>query len=370
MMLRVAWRNLFESKARLLISVGGVALALLLILALDALMAGSERQMTAYIDRSGADLFVAQAGVRNMHMASSALPAETVDIVAAVPGVRTVTPILYLSSVLAYGENRAFAYVIGIKPDAEIGGPWEITAGTARPEPGTIVLDQGLAQNWGLGLGDQIEVLGVPFTISGLGKGLGNLVNSVAFVSFEDFARARGGDGTISYLLVAVEDGFSVEEVREAVAARLPEATVMTRIEFSAGESQVIGDMSTDFLNIMNGIGFLIGLAVTGLTVYTATLSKRREYGVLKALGARSKDLYGVVAIQAALSLGMGLIVAVGIVLLMAWGIPRLTPGVLLVLTVEGLTRALVLAGVIGLLASLLPVRQIAGLDPVSVFRR
>ena len=96
-MLRLAFRNLFQSKARLFISVGGVALALLLILALDAIFAGVQRQVTAYIDYSGADIFVAQEGVRNMHMASSWLSASIGRKVKAVPGVASVTPILYLT---------------------------------------------------------------------------------------------------------------------------------------------------------------------------------------------------------------------------------------------------------------------------------
>lgn len=57
-MFRVAFRNLFQSWTRLSVSVGGVALAMLLILALDAIVAGSERQITAYIERSGADIIV------------------------------------------------------------------------------------------------------------------------------------------------------------------------------------------------------------------------------------------------------------------------------------------------------------------------
>ena len=73
-MIRLAFRNLFQNKARLVISVGGVALALLLILSLDAVFTGVERQVTAYIDSSGADIMVAQSDVRNMHMASSSLP--------------------------------------------------------------------------------------------------------------------------------------------------------------------------------------------------------------------------------------------------------------------------------------------------------
>jgi hypothetical protein len=46
-MIRLAFRNLFQNKARLVISIGGVSLALLLILSLDAVFTGVERQITA-----------------------------------------------------------------------------------------------------------------------------------------------------------------------------------------------------------------------------------------------------------------------------------------------------------------------------------
>ena len=64
----LARRNLLRSRARLAVSIGGVALALTLVLALDAIFEGVSRQLTAYIDRSGADAWVAQSGVRNLHM--------------------------------------------------------------------------------------------------------------------------------------------------------------------------------------------------------------------------------------------------------------------------------------------------------------
>jgi hypothetical protein len=57
-MIRLAFRNLFQSKIRLVISVGGVALALLLILSLDAIFNGVEQRITVYINNSGADVFV------------------------------------------------------------------------------------------------------------------------------------------------------------------------------------------------------------------------------------------------------------------------------------------------------------------------
>src|SRR5512145_2276250 len=110
-MIRLAFRNLFQSKVRLVISTGGVALALLLILSLDAIFTGVEQRITVYIDNSGADIFVAQEGVRNMHMASSSMPDSVRRKIKAVHGVEVVTPILYLSNNIVMGEDRSLAYI-------------------------------------------------------------------------------------------------------------------------------------------------------------------------------------------------------------------------------------------------------------------
>jgi Tfp pilus assembly protein PilN len=51
----LAWRNLSQSRTQFILGVGGVALALLLMLALDALLAGSEEDLVAYIQQSACD---------------------------------------------------------------------------------------------------------------------------------------------------------------------------------------------------------------------------------------------------------------------------------------------------------------------------
>ncbi len=52
----------------------------------------------------------------------------------------------------------------------------------------------------------------------------------------------------------------------------------------------MVKDMNTDVITIMNLIGSLIEVAVMVLTVYISTLSRCREYGVLKALGAQRRS--------------------------------------------------------------------------------
>jgi putative ABC transport system permease protein len=368
-MIQLAWRNLAQSKSRLVMSIGGVALALLLILSLDAVFTGMERQVTAYIDRSQADIFVAQAGVRNMHMASSSLPPEAVGAVAAIDGVASVTPILYVSNMVVAGENKNLAYIIGVGAGAEAGGPWQLVAGDPWPGAMETVIDRNVAQRSGVGLGDTVEILGRPFTVTGLSEGTASLVNSVAFIAFDDFSAVRGTAEAPSFLLVNVAADQSPATVAGRIESEVSGVTALSRPEFAAEERKVIRDMSTDVLAIMNLVGFLIGLAVVALTVYTATLSRRAEYGVLKALGAHNRQLYRAVLGQALLSVALAFVVGLAITWLLSLLIPRLTDNLALAISAASLLKAALLALIIAMLAALLPIRQIAGLDPATVFR-
>lgn len=369
-MLRLAFRNLFLSPARLIVSIGGVALALLLILALDAILAGSERQLTAYIDHSDADIFVAQQGVRNMHMASSSLPRSLLEEVASVEGVESVTPILYLTNVIDIGEQQYLAYIIGVEAGSPAGRAWELAKGRADPATGEIVIDQTVASKSELDLGDTVDVLGRSFEIVGLAKGTTSIINSVAFINLEDFFEQRGTDRVVSYMLVRISDGASSPTIAERIEAQLPDVTAIPRQEFSIEEASIIQDMGADIITLMNSIGFLIGLAVTGLTTYTVTLSRRTEYGVLKALGAKNAHLYLVVVWQALLSIVLGLILAVGLTLALSFIMPIVTPELELVITNTSLVKIILASGAIALLSAVLPIRQISGLDPAAVFRR
>lgn len=368
-MIRLATRNLRHGRARLALSVGGVALALTLIFALDAIFTGSEERITAYIDRSGADVWVSQSGVRNLHMAASALPSGAVEAVREVPGVATVTPILYLTNRVEIGDQGNLAYVIGLPPDARAGRPWEVVEGTDLPAPGEAIVDRVIADQGGVGLGDPVTILGRRLSVAGLSEGTATITNSIAYIALADFAALRGGDA-VSFLLVTVEAGASPEGLAAAIETSVPGVTAQTRQAFAAGERQVVRDMATDILAIMNAAGFLIGLAVMALSVYTATLSRRAEYGILKALGARSRDLYGTVVIQALLGTAAGFVLGLAITLGLSGVVPMLVLGLALSVGFESLIKVAALSAVIAGLSAILPIRQIAGLDPAIVFKK
>lgn len=368
-MTHLAWRNLTQNRVRLLICAGGVALALSLILVLDAVMVGMERQLAAYIERSGADVWVSQKGVRNLHMVFSSLPRSAVEKVAAVPGVATATPILYMTEEVTMGRDRRWAYIIGLPENPAAGRPWRVVAGSALPGAGEVILDRSQAAASGVGLGDPVRIFGRSFKVAGLSEGTLNIINSVAFIPLQDFARLRRSQEVMSFVLVRIKPGERPEEVAGRIKGSIPAVTAQSRQAIAAQERRIIRDMGADAINIMNLIGLLIGLSVMALTVYTATLSRRGEYGVLKAMGARNSHLYWVVLAQAYYSVGLGFVLALALTVLLSVVVPLLSPNLALELSGVSLLKVGLASLVIAGAAALLPIRQIAGLDPAQVYR-
>jgi putative ABC transport system permease protein len=365
----IARRNLFESKARVFVSTGGVALAMLLVLALDGVFAGAMRGVTAYIDATPFDVIVSQEGVRNLHMTSSQFPLYEVDRLRSVPGVAEADPILFTTAFLVTGDRRSLVYLIGYQP-GKLGGP---ASGGSAPETlgtGEIVIDAQIAGEMGLRVGDTVSVVGRDFTIAGFVSGTVSVTNSVAYIRFDDFQAAAGLVGTASFGLIRVRPGIDPASVEPRVQQRVSDLTVQTKAEFANSERRIISDMSTDILRVMSLVGFLIGLAVVGLTVYTSTLAKLKEYGVLKALGASGSRLFGIVLGQAVMSAALGLAVAVAAAVGASAALSLAHAGLRIVIETSSVGRVALASTAIALLASAAPIVRVWRIEPADVFRR
>jgi putative ABC transport system permease protein len=362
----IARRNLFSQRARLVMSVGGVGFALLLVLALNAVFAGVTRQVTAYVDHAGADAIVSQRGVTTMHMSNSSLPLSALERVRHVRAVESVSPILYRTVVLETPKGQAYTYLIGYRTG---GGPWGPVEGVRRPPPGGVVLDRRIASRLGVGLGDRITVAGRSLRVAGLTAGTTSIVSSVSFLDFATFARAAGATRSASYLLARARPGVSPTELARALQAELPEMTVQTQAQFASAERHTVGDMSTSLIAGLTLIGFVIGVAVAGLSLYTATVVRVREYAVLRALGLTARALYLIVLRQALAIVGLGLIVCLLLLGVVTFLVSVLAPQVTVVLTAGDLLEAGLITLLTGLFASLFPAQRLARAEPAAVYR-
>jgi putative ABC transport system permease protein len=363
----LARRNLFQDRRRAVLAVTGVAAALVLVLVLNGVFAGSMRQVTAYIDSSPADVFVAQAGVRTMHMSITSLPEDTLLRVRSVEGVAWAENLRYTTGIVANGERSIITYVLGYDTATGHAGPRTIAEGDP-PGDGQALVDQAAANELGIRVGDTVEILGTRLEVSGLSVGGTNIVNTTVFLSIDQFAALRGPG--VNYVLVGAQPGLAVDVLAMRVAAAVPDATVQTREAFSAQEALIVRDMATDIMSIMTIIGFLIALAVVALTLFTSTLAKLREYGIVKALGGSPLRLAGNVGAQAVWTITIATVLAVAFSVALGAAIGAATPNVRVVIETGTVARTGIGALAVGLVAAAIPLRRVVTVDPASAFRR
>ncbi|GAB3029865.1 putative ABC transporter, permease protein [Nocardioides flavus (ex Wang et al. 2016)] len=362
----VGRRFLFADRRRASLTVLGVAASLMLVLILDGIFAGAVDRVTYYIRTSPADVFVSQAGVRTMHMSASTLPADTPARVEQVPGVTWAAPIAFASGSVAGPRGRQLSYLFGYDTSTGRGGPTRLVAGRA-PGVGEAVLDEQAADRLGIGVGDRFMVMGMPVRAAGFSTGGSSITNTTIFVDLTEFARIH--DDRVSYVLAGLDDGADPETVADAIQAEAAGVEAQTTEEFADSEARVVTDMSADLLRLMSTIGLVIALAVIALGLMTATLTRLRDFAVLKALGARTPRLAGAVAMQVLLTVVLATTVATTAVLALAWLLPLAAPAVQISITAAAVLQTATTALLVGMLAALWPLRRIASLDAATGFR-
>jgi putative ABC transport system permease protein len=361
----LARRALFQDRRRAALATGGIAAAVLLVLLLDGIVAGGMRQVTAYLRASPADVIVSQDGVRTMHMSVSALPTDNVDAVRRVDGVAWAESLQFASSTVT-ATGRQLSYVFGYDPEGRL-GPETLTAGRP-PGSGEALLDEVAADRLGVSVGGPVQVFGEAFTVSGLFDDGTSMINTTTFITASDYTRLRGP--SIAYVFAGADADVPSDAVVDRVAASLPDTTVQSQDRFVREEAAIVGDMAADLMQIMSIVGFLIALAVIGLTLFTLTLAKLREHAVVKALGSGNRRVGGVVLAQAVWSVALALGAATVIALLIAWLLAGVAPALLVTIEPGSVFRAGLGALVVGALGSLVPLRRVFTVDPATAFRR
>jgi len=361
----VATRNLLRDKTRLGLSVTGVALAVMLILVLNGFIAGIYLQVSAYLDHAPGSVAVLQAGSGG---ASSVIPAATADTVRRVDGVARVVPVTSQWAVLDLSGTKQFVYVLGYDP-AIGGGPWRLRSGRGAAADNEMVFDGVLADRRRVRLDDRVALMGRTFTVVGLSEGTTSWMTSYLFVRNTAAEKLFGAPGTVSYLLVTPKSGVSAEQLKSRLAG-IPGTEVQLKSQMIDTSRRLNAGVFSVPLQLMAVIASVVGTLVVGLVVYSGTIERQREYGVLKAIGAGNRVLYGVVATQALVASVAGTALGVALAAVAARLIMALRPQFLIVIAPGSVLTAMAIGLGMAIVAALFPARLLAHLAPADVFRR
>jgi len=356
-MVPLARRNLLAEKWRFAMSVTGVALAVLLVLIVVSLYRGWSDVGRLYEQLPG-QIWLSQPATSDPFHSTSFLPLADRARVARVPGVRAVVPV-YVRHISFERHGRTldvFAMALQVSR-----GPYALL-------PGQIDIDRVLAVQAGVGVGDDLQILGRSLRVVRIHSG-GNSIFQTAFLNAATARALFGVDDLVSFFLIDVRPDADQAGVEKALEAAVPGVEAHTGQQFARNFATRVNSGFLAVVGVLVGIGLVVGGAVIALTTYTATVEKAREFGVLKAIGASGGFLYSIVLRQSLLVGVVGASLGIAASEAASTLIKRDVPEFITVLTLRDSLAVFGLALVTAVAASYVPVRRIDRIDPAEVFR-
>ncbi len=375
-MLWLAFKTLFHERGRLVITLTGIIFSTVLTLAQVSMYLGMMGNATGVIRHIDADIWIMSKNVQNFDFANP-FPEERISKVRAIPDVVWADRLILTWGFLklaAGGQEQV--QIIGFNPDTGVGAPWTMITGLPRDVKGGryMIMDRTSEKRLGrLQPGSVWELNQVQFKLAGISEGTRSFTTApVVFMGYNQahrFMTAIVREDQTTYIVAKLRDPAKTDETIRALQAVMKDNDILSKRDF-INKTVLYWTIQTGigmgfFLTAL--LGLIVGGAIVGQTVYANTMEHLREFGTLKALGARNSDLYRVIFSQVGLNAVAGFTAGSLLVLLLRSGIEKagvalyLHPALFLALFFVVLSTCL--------LSAYFSVRRIRTLDPVTVFR-
>lgn len=366
-MFRLAFRGLMRERARFALSILGVAVAALLMLALSGIYNSYQSRIGGFFGGLPADVWVVQSGTGNFFHSSSIVPADREEQLAALREVESAVPLVMRLVMFETERGDALTNVVGVAEGSVPSGATVVEGASSLGE-GDIVLDRALARQTGISTGDTVDLRGLRLEVVGLTTGTDMVMYQYSFASLQDVFRIQGTDEVVNFYLLRMRPGTSTEEAGVAVERAVPGSEAWSSDRVVAENQRVLEDTFLPVIRVILVIGFIVGAAVIGLTTYSTILERRREFGVLKAIGAGRGDLLRLVLAQSAIAATVGTVLGSAAAIALARWAPEVVPQVAVSLRALDFVWIFAAAGGMVLVSIVLPLRRLERLDPAEVF--
>ena len=378
-MLWIAIRMLTGDKQKFYGLLFGIAFSTLLITQqLTIFVNLIERGASGVYSAPEAEIWVMDPVTRTTEV-TYAMPSTALDEVRSVEGVDWAVPHLRaVSSVRNSSGDLEGVTVVGVDDATLIGLPERMIEGdkSILSQPDTVVIDDvGTTKKFKNGenpIGERLELNDQRAVIRGIADAIPSFTSQI--VLYTKYSQALnyvpGTRNRLTFVLAGVSEGESVE----AVAKRISEQTGLKALP-----REQLAQSGVDFIIENTGIplnfgitvalGFVVGVAIVGLTFSLFIRDNIKQFGALKAIGVTNFKIARMVVVQASLVGAVGYALGVVGTVLFIWGfsgnptfkafyIPWQVPFV-------SLMAVIIILGLTGWIS----LRSVMRTEPASVFR-
>ncbi len=363
-----AVRTLRSQPLRLMLTIGGVALCIVLMFFLFAVYRGAADGSVEYIRQNRTDLWILQRNATNILRGSSLVSAIQGRKIQKIPGVKSVSPVLFVLAAIQKGERDRTVFLTGFDPEKNIGGPPRLVTGRNVSSDNEIVLDRSFAAKFKFKVGDDVEIQEHSLKVVGISTGTNAFVIQYAFVSVRFLQAMIGFPGIATCYMVEVDDKNALPEIAGKIRKELPRLEVYDHETFLANN---IHEMKSGFLPLLYTVAAIGGVVLTvilSLLLTVNILERRKDFAVLKTLGSPKGFLRRLIIEQALLISSAASAVALVVFFPLVHMIEKISPEVSTKSTIGQILAVVILVEIMSLISSFFSIRRLRSIYLMEVF--
>ncbi len=399
---KIALSNLLRRRLRAWLTVIGIFIGIMAVVALVSLSQGLEDALLEEFKKLGTDRIVlspggAQFGPVGGLISSAKFYEDDYDVVNKIRGIDMSAAVYAETAYVTYKRKTKQQLVWGFPTDSESLAFYKTQSmfniGEGRflrsSDRYKAVIGWDIANDFfdeDIKVGNTIMINRRPFDVVGIHEKKGGLVSSDDVIRIpKDTAREIFNEPSeVTAMFLQVREGFDVDEVAENIKRRLRKHRDVKEGEedFTLQTSaQVIKSFET-VLGVVQAV--LVGLAAISLfvggvgimnTMYTSVVERTKEIGIMKSVGARNSAIMWIFLIESGVLGVVGGVIGVGLGLLVGKG-AEIAAGLYGISSLQAwmgwplIVGALLFSFVVGAVAGTLPAVQAAKMNPVDALRK
>ncbi len=384
-----AWKNMKQKRTQSLLTIIGIVIGVMAIVSLISLGYGVQNYIHEEMMKMGANkltiLPFKQFGVPPTHYFSD----KEVKAIKNIKGVKEVLYGWYGGVDIEFNGEKKYVSCYYSKPstlkEVYLDSGYDLESGRwlSDNDKYKCIIGYGTAHNMfdrEIKVGDTIKIKGKKFKVVGILKQIGDQQDDDSvIIPLKVGEELFGNKDKYNFIMVTVKEGEDINKVAEDVKKALKKSlgdedfSVLTAEQLAETVGGILG-VITLFVSGVAGISLLVGAVGISNTMHMSILERRRDIGILKALGAETGDILAIFVVESGfLGLFGGIIgLILGIIFAKIVEVIAHKQGYLMVnawISWELIIGVLLFSFVVGVVSGYFPARSGAKLNPIETLR-
>ena len=299
---KLVLKNITRRKGRFIFTLLGITIGIASFVTLLSLGGSLKNEIKKQAAELGANLVVTpkgwcayeQVSVLTGEQLPEAIPFDVVKKISVIKGL---TAVPYLTERTAIKNSPV--PVIGILPDEmRVFKAWEMEKGSyfETQNEKAVIIGSGIAQQFKLNPMNELTIRGEKFPVKGVLKETGSKDDIAMFMSLPVAQKLYGVGDKVSFVAVKVDDIAKMDEYILKIQETSNVAVVSDK-QLLKSVLSIVGTVSLT-LQLIAAVAILAAAFGIINTMMTAISERKREIGILQAIGARQSTIFKVFLIE------------------------------------------------------------------------